>query len=196
LSDESTESDAPVSLQFYNDVAPLVYELGRAMSVALDQGHGAVCVVADATRRILEEQLTMRGIDVGALRSSGQYVYLDGEEALTRICVGGNPNGRRFASVVGTVVDRLSAKYPSVWMYGELAALMWNQGNKTGAIELDKLWAAFSVTHPVCLCVAFPVEALTWPIVIEALREEVADQIRTLAKGSAIALAIHRGPKH
>jgi hypothetical protein len=193
LSDELT--DVPVSLQFYNEVAPLVYELGRAMSVALDQGHGAVCVVADATRRALEEELTKRGIDVDAVRSSGQYVYLDAEEALTRICGGGNPSAGRFASVVGTVVDRLSAKYRNVWMYGELAALMWGRGNQAAAIELDKLWAAFSSTHPVCLCVAFPVEALAWPIVIEALREEVANQIRTLAKGSAIALAIRRGPR-
>jgi hypothetical protein len=196
LSDESKESDASISLQFYNDVAPLVNELGRAMSVALDLGHGAVCVVADTTRQMLEEQLTKRGIDVAAVRNAGQYVYLDGEDVLTRICVGGHPNAGRFAAVVGAVVERVSGKYPSVWMYGELAALMWSRGNQAGAIELDRLWAAFSDTHPVCLCVAFPVEALTWPVVIEALRAEVANQIRELAKDSAIALAIHRGPKH
>ena len=193
---ESTHRDGAISLQFYDDVAPLVNELGRAMSVALDQGHGAICVVADTTRLMLEEQLNKRGIDIDAVRSAGQYVSVDGDEALNGICAGGTPNAGRFATVVGSVVDRVSGKYPSVWMYGELAALMWTRGNQDGAIELDRLWAAFSDTHPVCLCVAFPVEALTWPVVIDALREEVANQIREMAKGSAIALAIHYGPKH
>jgi hypothetical protein len=57
---ESTDRDGAISLQFYDEVAPLVNELGRAMSVALDQNHSAICVVADSTRLMLEEQLTKR----------------------------------------------------------------------------------------------------------------------------------------
>jgi hypothetical protein len=46
----------------------------------------------------------------------------------------------------------------------------------------------------VVLSVAFPVKALSWPIVIKALQAEVADQVRALAKGSPIALATLRRP--
>ena len=44
------------------------------------------------------------------------------------------------------------------------------------------------------LCAAFGVEALSKPIVAKALQTEVAEQIRALAKGSPIGLAIHHGP--
>src|SRR5262249_35655716 len=141
LSDEPADSDVPISLHFYDAVAPLVNELGRAMSVALDQGHAAVCVVAEPTRLMLEEQLNKRGIDVDGVRAAGQYVYVDAEETLDTICDGGHPSASRFATVVGTVVDRASGEYPNVWMYGELAALMWSRGNHPGALELDRLWA-------------------------------------------------------
>ncbi len=81
----STARPDPVSLQFYDDVAPLVTELVRAMAVALDQGHAVLCAVSDSTRLILEEQLTKRGIDVSDARTRGQYVHLDAVG-----CVGGD----------------------------------------------------------------------------------------------------------
>ena len=79
-------------------------------------------------------------------------------------------------------------------MYGELAGLMWMGGNQTGAVELDRMWTAFADTHPVCLCVAFPLEALSHPVITDAVHQTVADQIRTLANGSPLALAVRHGP--
>ena len=186
--------DNGVSLQFYDAVAPLVAELGHAMCVALDQGHGVLCAVSEPTRLALEKQLSKRGIDVADVRGRGQYVHLDGVDVLSQVAHRGRPDPVRFRDVVGWEVDNLVREYSGVWMYGELAALLWSQGHERGAVEIDRLWASFAESEPVVLCVAFPVEALSWPIVIKALRAEVAEQVRALAKGSSIALAIHRGP--
>ncbi len=190
----STARPDPVSLQFYDDVAPLVTELGRAMCVALDQGHAVLCAVSDSTRLILEEQLTKRGIDVSDVRTRGQYVHLDAAGVLAEITRKGRPDRTRFDDAVGCEVESLVNEYPGVWMYGELAAIMWTQGHERGAIEVDRLWASLAETSPVVLCAAFGVEAMSWPIVAKALQVEVAEQIRALAKGSPIGLAIHRGP--
>ena len=56
------------SVQFYNDLAPLMSEMGRILCVALDQGHAAVCIVSEPTRLAFEDQLNKRGIDVAAVR--------------------------------------------------------------------------------------------------------------------------------
>jgi len=183
-----------ISLQFYDAVAPLVNELGRAMAVALDQGHAALLVVTDATRRMLEEQLTKRGIDAAASRRLGQYVYLDGLRTLSKITIGGNADPERFHEIVGRPVKRLLRQYPGLWMYGEMAAIMWLEGYEQGALKVDKLWASFAEEQPVVSCVAFPVEAMSWPIVVDSLQQSVADQVRKMANGSAIALATHHGP--
>ncbi len=183
-----------ISLEFYEAVAPLVNELGRAMAVALDQGHAAMLVVTDATRQILEGQLFKRGIEVEAARRRGQYVFLDGLRTLEKCVADGHPDPSRFEEIVGRPIERLVREYPGVWMYGELAAILWTNGHPRGAIETDRLWAAFAEEQPVVLCAAFPVEAMSWPIVVETLQQSVADQIRAMANGSPIALAVHHGP--
>jgi hypothetical protein len=183
------------SLKFFDDVARLLHEIGRTMCVALDQGHAAVCVVTPATRDLLESQLRERGIDVDEVRRRGQYVHLDAAEALDVIARDGEgPNSSRFDATIGVVVDRLAKTYPRVWMYGELAGLLWMGGDRTGAVALEKMWASFADTHPVCLTVAFPLEVLSYPTVAAAIHQVVADQIRILAKDSPLALAVRHGP--
>jgi hypothetical protein len=135
------------------------------MCVALDQGHAALCAVSDSTRLMLEERLTKRGIDVSDARTRGQYVYLDGVDVLRQITRNGRPDPVRFRDVVEWEVESLVNEYAGVWIYGELAAILWSQGRERGAIELDGLWASVAGSKPVVLCVAFPVQALSWPIV-------------------------------
>jgi hypothetical protein len=183
------------SVQFYNDLASVMSEMGRILCVALDQGHAAVCIVSEPTRRAFEDQLSKRGIDVAEFRNRHQYVVLDAAETLPKITTNGDPDPILFAEVIGRLIDRLSDQHKGVWMYSELAPQMWRGGNQAGALALEKMWASFADTHPVCLCLAFPVEILSWPIVIEAMQQVVADHLRTLAKGSTLALAVRRGPE-
>ena len=131
-----------ISLQFYKAVAPLVNELGRAMAVALDQGHATMLVVTDATRQMLEEQLIKRGIDVGASRRRGQYVFLDGLRTLEKCVADGESDPARFEEIVGRPVERLVREYPGVWMYGELAAILWAEGHPSRA-----RWRSTSCGH-------------------------------------------------
>ena len=193
--DRRSRDDATDSLKFFDDVARLVNEIGRTMCVALDFGHAAVCVVTPATRDLLEKQLHARGIDVDAVKHLGQYVCLDAAAVIDDIMSDGStPDVQRFDAKIGGLVDRLAATHPGVWMYGELAGLLWMGGNHSGAVVLDKMWTSFADTHPVCLCVAFPLEALSHPVIADAVHQVVADQIRTLAKDSPLALAVRHGP--
>jgi hypothetical protein len=193
--DGITRYDAADSLKFFDDVAPLLKEMTRTMGVALDLGHAAICIVTPATRKLLEAQLREMGIDVEAVRERGQYVHLDAAATLERIlCEGTGPDAGRFGSTIGGLVDRLAAAYAGVWMFGELAGLLWVRGDQAGALTLEKMWLKFADTHPVCLCVAFPLEALSYPIVVEAIQKVVAEQIRTLANNSLLGLSIRRGP--
>jgi hypothetical protein len=128
------------------------------------------------------------------VRNRGQYVCFDAAETIPRILINGAPDRIRFSAVVGDLIDRLSSEYKGVWMFGELAAQLWLAGDETGAMELENLWTSLAETHPVCLCVAFPVEILSRPAVARTVQKVVADHLRILAKDSPLALALHRGP--
>jgi hypothetical protein len=187
--------DGADSLKFFDDVTPLVEEMARTMGVALDLGHAAICIVTPATRTLLEGQLCDMGIDVEAMQRCGQYVHLDAAETLRQILSdGARPKKERLDTVIGTHVDHLASDYAGVWMFGELAGLLWVRGDHVGALEIEKMWWSFADTHPVCLCVAFPLEALSHFVVVKEIHEVVADQIRTLANNSSLGLAVRHGP--
>src|SRR5215470_4368942 len=100
--------DRDDSVQFYDDLASLMSEMGRTLCVALDQGHAAVCIVSEPTRRAFEDQLSKRGIDIAEFQNRHQYVCLDAAETLPKITTDGGPDPILFAEVVGGLIDRLS----------------------------------------------------------------------------------------
>jgi hypothetical protein len=191
MAETNRQSD---SVQFYKEVEPLVNELGRTMCVALDQGYAAVFIVTDETRRVMEAQLAKRGIDVAKAQADGQYVFLDAIETLRQVTSNSRPDPVAFGQVMGDLVEALAAEYDRVWMFSELSAAMWLWGSQTGAIELERLWNGLTDAYPVCLCLPFPVEVLSWPIVVKSMEKSVREHLRELAKDSKLALAVRQGP--
>lgn len=174
-------------VQFYDNDTQLVSEVGRAMCIALDQGHAVICVATPAHQIQFEKQLVARGIDADAARDSGRYVSRDAFETLSQITVSGRPELLRFNEVVGALIDRLAARYPRVWIFGEMVALMCAEGNRAGALELERIWSACAKGQPICLHCAYPAEAFSSEDV-EAFVEICAEHCRVLHSDSSLAL--------
>ena len=116
---------------------------------------------------------------------------VDGDEALNRVAAAETPAIRDGCRLSGRPRFRQIPQRLDVRRTRRIDVEPWQS---SGAIELDRLSAAFSDTSGVFVR-RVSVEALTWPVVI-CIAREVANQIREMAKGSAIALAIHYGRKH
>ena len=149
------ENDAKF-VQFADPDAVLIAEIGRAMSAALAQGNAVVCIVTATHRRLLERRLNRAGTDLRRARRAQQYVYLDAVESLARVMVDGSPDVVRFAEVIGAPIDRVAARFPQVWIFGDMVALMCAYGNRTGAMRLERLWRSFSKARSVFRYCAYP----------------------------------------
>jgi hypothetical protein len=143
-------------VQFSDTDELLINEIGRAASVALDEGSAVVCIATRAHRQLLARHLTDHGLDVVALRHSGQFVALDAAETLAKIIVDGQPDVVRFAEVVGARIDRAATRYPRVWIFGDMVALMCAHGDHVGALRLEKLWRSFNKARSVFRYCAYP----------------------------------------
>ena len=44
-------------------------------------------------------------------------------------------------------------------IYGEMVAVLWDQGNVAAAIELERLWNDLAIRHPFSLLCAYPTSA-------------------------------------
>ena len=146
-------------VQFYDSEGMLISQVGHAMWVALDQGAAVVCVATGMHRWRLERYLIIRGIDVTEARDTKQFVCLDAPATLTRVATNGVPDVAKFADLVGAVVDEAAARFPLVWVFGELVALMCADGHHSGAVELEKMWTSFMDSRPrVILYCAYPTD--------------------------------------
>jgi hypothetical protein len=143
-------------VQFSDTDAVLINEIGRAASVALDEGNAVVCIATRAHRLLLARHLADHGLDIVALRHEEQFVALDAAETLAKIIVDGKPDVIRFAEVVGACIDRAATRYPRVWIFGDMVALMCAHGDHMGAVRLEKLWRSFNKARPVFRYCAYP----------------------------------------
>lgn len=145
-------------VQLYENDAVLVESVRTFLGGGLES-HGAAIVIATKTHRHLFDQaLGAAGLDLPELSRSGRYVSLDAEDTLERFMVDGMPNEDLFRDFVGGVVSR-AAEHGEVRAFGEMVALLWEEGNVPGAVSLEAMWNRLAEEYPFKLFCAYPADA-------------------------------------
>ena len=121
------------------------------------------CVVLASPRHAhgFAAWLAASGVDVDAAVADGTYRVLDARETLERFLVNGHPDARRFDDVVGAHVRSAAATGRRVYAYGEMVALLWDDGRVNAAIELETLWNDLGLSVPFSLFCAYPSSSVT-----------------------------------
>ena len=158
------ESDHHVhTVQFYTDGAFLLDELSRFIGSALVAGDAAVVIATKAHREGLAQRLQSRGLDIARAIEQGRYIALDAAETLQKFVLHGWPDAPLFTEVIGSVLGQAAAaakgKNPHISVFGEMVALLWEQGNPEGAIRLEQLWNNLAQMYPMSLRCAYPMNA-------------------------------------
>lgn len=148
------------SVQFYGDDAFLLDELSGFVGSALEAGDVGIIIATRAHRSGLARRLKLRGLNLSHAVKQGRYVALDATETLSKFMLDGRPDAERFANVVGSVIERAtargSAERPRVAAFGEMVALLWAEGKPEAAIELEELWNDLAHVHAFNLRCAYP----------------------------------------
>jgi hypothetical protein len=117
------------------------------------------CVLIIATKehlQALEQRLSSHGLDVEALRATDQYIAMDANETLSKFMLDGVPDRERFLKVVGSIFNRVRATGRKVRAFGEMVAILWEQGNASATIILEKYWNELFETEAFPLFCAYP----------------------------------------
>ncbi|WP_372729536.1 MEDS domain-containing protein [Nocardioides sp.] len=119
--------------------------------------HGEpVLVVATAARLSeLDAELDARGYEPVEARALGTFVTLDAESTLDTFMVDGSPDPDAFRQRIGGVVDAVRGDADVVRVFGEMVALLWDDDNVAGAIELEDLWNSLAVDRNFTLLCAY-----------------------------------------
>ena len=126
-------------------------------------GGGVLVVATEAHRQLVTERLAAAGVDVAAAIASGQLVVLDARGTFERFMADGAPDAHAFDDVVGGLVRALVDRFGAVRIYGEMVAVLWEDGRVTAAISLEDLWNELAATTSFDLLCAYPTSALDPP---------------------------------
>jgi KaiC/GvpD/RAD55 family RecA-like ATPase len=136
---------APVhSVHFYDNHQALIDRLTGVVYSGLLVGNSVLMVCTEEHRQKLLQALERLQIDVRDYARKDRFAICDASEMLAMFMVEGLPDASRFAASVGKLV--LDAKKAArsndhgLTVFGEMVAVLWEAGNKAGAIALEKLW--------------------------------------------------------
>ncbi len=149
-------------VQFYSDHDFLVDTVSRFLGTALGAGNSTVLVSTEEHRKSIERRLQDWGIALDTAADRGRYFFLDAADTLSLIMVDETPDPIRFAEVVGGILrlaeSGISGKHGGVAVFGEMVALLWEQGKTEAAIRLERLWNDLARTHRFSLRCAYPLQ--------------------------------------
>ena len=152
-------------VQFYGHDGELAEHVSDYLLGALN-GEGVAIVIATPEHRgEFEARLAQADVDLAAARDDGRYLTLDAAGTLRELLAGG-PEGpvldrATFYRVIGTLIEQAAAAGRPVRAYGELVALLWDDGLVNAAAQLEALWGELGRKHPFSLFCGYRADSVT-----------------------------------
>jgi len=148
-------------VQFYGRDDELADRVTDYLLGTLDGGGVAVVIATPEHRREFETRLGQAGVDLAGARDDGSYLALDAGQTLRELMVADTLDSAAFDRVIGDVIRRAGAGGRPVRTFGEMVALLWDDGLVNEALELEALWEELGSRHPFSLLCGYRADSMT-----------------------------------
>lgn len=144
-------------VEFYKTERSLLRNLRDYLLSGLDKNDTCVVIVKPLhMKKLLQELKKCTCVSFNPYDNDESLKIINAESVLNSFMVGGHPDKKKFFASIGTIVEKASSNGRSIRAYGEMVALLWEEGNKEGAIELENLWNQLSKKYEFSLYCAYP----------------------------------------
>ncbi len=139
-----TRTPAVHSVHIYENDGSLITRLCAIVATSLRLGDSALIIATSDHRKRLVSALEEVGVDARACARDGRYTMLDAQQLLSTFMRDGMPDPDLFRQSIGSVLldarRRADSRSRGLLAFGEMVALLWQEGNKTAALKLEELW--------------------------------------------------------
>jgi signal transduction histidine kinase len=139
----------PHTVQFYADEARFRDAVGAYVRDGLAAGEPALVIARTQRRHALSRYLRAHGVGLERARERGQLTLFDAHEMLESLVRGGVPDTARFAETAAGLLQASRSRAGRsgvVRCYGEMVDVLWQDGQRDAALELETLWDEVGVT--------------------------------------------------
>jgi MEDS: MEthanogen/methylotroph, DcmR Sensory domain/Histidine kinase-like ATPase domain len=150
-------------VQFYGQDEELADWVGGYLLEALKSDGVAVVIATAAHRQAFEARLTQAGADLPAAARNGTYLALDARDTVYELMTGGRLDRDCFERVVGDLIRRAVTKAGQgrpVRAYGEMVAVLWDDGLVNAAVQLEEMWVSLGLRHSFSLFCSYPADSM------------------------------------
>lgn len=149
------------SVQFYAEDFFLLDGVSRLVGTALGAGDAAIVIATTSHREGIESRLQAHGLNTVNALQQGRYYVADAAEMLSKFMVEGFPDAQLFRENIGNAVIRARASTgpgSRVVAFGEMVALLWEEGKYDAAICVEQLWNELGREHAFYLHCAYRIK--------------------------------------
>lgn len=146
------------AVQFYDDEAFLFATVARFIAAGLNAGEPVVIITTKVHKRGILQYLEGQGTRHGA--NEGRLLFVDARHLLSRLMLGGMPDPVRLKAGMVRLFSQASeglAPGARVRVFGEMADLLWKDGNPAAALRLEELWNEASERHSFSVVCAYAI---------------------------------------
>jgi hypothetical protein len=154
---------APVDhlVQFYETDDVFFKTLEGFVASGFSAGDAVVIIAVPSHREMLNKRLYERGFDVARLRGEDRYIELDAQDCLNKFLVNDWPDQTLFNEFVSELIRRGRGRKRKVRAFGEMVAVLWEQGKGGATVYLETLWHELHKTDMFSLYCAYPKSGFT-----------------------------------
>jgi DNA-binding NarL/FixJ family response regulator len=145
---------------FYSDDQSFLDDLAEFIECALKAGNAAIAVANESHRNSLRLKLEASGLNIAAAAEQGRYIALDAADTVSTFVVDGTPDAVRLLHGFGNLLlaagKAAKGEHPRVVAAGQIAPLLWAQGDAEAAIQVEKLTNHLVKTYDVEILCGYP----------------------------------------
>ena len=158
---------------FWGEIAPCdhlvqIYQSDRTFMNTLEgfagdgflKGESVVIIATPNHIEQLNKRLEVHGFDIAKLKADNQYIPLDAQDCLDSFMVNDWPDEEKFQAMVKGVMDKAAEKGRRIRAFGEMVAILWEQGKNGATVQLENLWHLLQ-NKQFCLYCAYPKSGFT-----------------------------------
>jgi hypothetical protein len=143
-------------VQIYQDDAVFLDTLEGFVAGGLRAGEGVVVIATEPHLAALEQRLLAAGVDLKLATLQDQYIALPAKQTLAKFMMRGWPDDILFDQVVTDLLKRAGKGGRRVRAFGEMVALLWDEGHTGATVRLEHLWHRMCHERGFSLFCAYP----------------------------------------
>jgi len=144
---------------FYDDADHLIESVGSTLAAGLLVGDAALVVATPIHARGIERVIAGHGVDLQTVRANERLLVADAADTLSAFMVDDEPDPTRFVRAIGPLIDRTARSDRKVKVFGEMVAVLWEEGNIAAAIQVEDLWNELASGREFSLICGYPMRS-------------------------------------